>query len=87
LIYSWASALEREVRIGEPRDEVLAWIARRLPGRKVFDPNGKEVYVVADVDQQPLDPVCNRWTVAIEIALDQDDRVVGRRVTSSGNCL
>lgn len=94
----WTSILSREVRIGEPKSEVEAWIVRHSrPEVRVFhdtyqpddhyDPSAREFFVVTDRIDDPVGSPCGAWRVALEVSLGPDDRVVSRDVRTRGTCL
>lgn len=94
----WTSALSREVRIGEPKSEVEAWIVRHSrPEVRVFhdtyqagdhyDPSVRKFFVVTDRIDDPVGSPCGAWRVALEVRLGPDDRVVSRDVRTRGTCL
>jgi hypothetical protein len=85
----WTSTLDREIRIGEPKSEVDAWITSRVRRRlgDDYDVGSKTYFVITDTIEEPVSFPCASWSVAIEVKLGTDDRVTGRRVVTNGDCV
>jgi hypothetical protein len=86
----WTAVVDREVPIGASREFVAAWLGRRFPNANpALDPENRDFSVISEsIDVVGSDAlVCNDWVVLIDIALGPDDRVMSRRVTTTGECL
>jgi len=86
----WTHTLNDEVKVGEPKSDVQAWIdrtVRRPIDGDNFDAANKKFFVIVDDIQEPVAFPCSDWYLTVEITLGPDDRVTSRRVASSGACV
>jgi len=86
----WTSTLDREVNVGESKPDTQAWLDRQVIWRDagdLYDPAERMFFGTVDKFHDPIGYPCSDWDLAVEITIGKDDRVTGRKVTTSGACL
>jgi len=86
----WTSTLDREVNVGESKSEAQTWLERQVSWRNagdLYDPGERKFVGTVDKFHDPIGYPCSDWDLAVEITIGKDDRVTGRKVTTSGACL
>jgi hypothetical protein len=89
----WTAVLDKEVRIGEPRAEVVAWARRRFPSKPSGDPvvdEGKAAVQIFPGDEvtQGLAGLCGDYVIILYVEFDRADRASARSVAAApGPCI
>jgi hypothetical protein len=83
----WRSILNAEVHPGETRQDVDAWLNRRLPAEDQASRTASDAEVVVAAETiNDRGPACAYWVVLLEIEF-ANGHVSSRKAESAGECL